>query len=165
MDVFGGGAHVGDVGGDDEDRERKRDAEMEQNRSFWVFFGVGQGIGWTMAIMTSVDVSGPTRRGSTGGMCETVGYTSVAFFAMMYALLEESRAKCHWKRRIERRVCARRRAYGQIQKVNVAPATIGWACSGMCNCEGYVERPSTAVFVLAVLGLVVICIFGRETGF
>ena len=34
----------------------------------------------------------------------------------------------------------------------------------MCNCEGYVERPSTAVFVLAVLGLVVICIFGRETG-
>ena len=38
MDVFGGGADVGDVGGDDEDRERKRDAEMEQNRSFWFVF-------------------------------------------------------------------------------------------------------------------------------
>jgi hypothetical protein len=38
VDVFGGGADVGDVGGDDEDRERKRGAEMEQNRSFWVFF-------------------------------------------------------------------------------------------------------------------------------
>ena len=129
------------------------------------FLGVGQGIGWTMAIMTSVDVSGPTRRGFASGMCETVGYTSVAFFAMMYALLEESRAKCHWEeayraKSMRTEACIRANPEGKCG------AGDDWveACSGMCNCEGYVERPSTAVFVLAVLGLVVICIFGRETG-
>ena len=34
----------------------------------------------------------------------------------------------------------------------------------MCNCEGYIERPSTVVFVMSMIGLVVICVFGRETG-
>ena len=37
------------------------------------FLGVGQGIGWTMAIMTSVDVSGPTRRGFAAGCARRSG--------------------------------------------------------------------------------------------
>ena len=96
-------------------------------------------------------------------MCETVGYTSVAFFAMMYALLEESRAKCHWEeayraKSMRTEACIRANPEGKCG------AGDDWveACSGMCNCEGYVERPVR--HNLAVLGLVVICIFGRETG-
>ena len=129
------------------------------------FLGVGQGIGWTMAIMTSVDVSGPTQRGFASGMCETVGYTAVAIFAAMYAALEETRATCHWEEayrptNMRTEACIRANPEG---KCGVGDDWVE-ACSGMCNCEGYIERPSTVVFVMSMIGLVVICVFGRETG-
>ena len=129
------------------------------------FLGVGQGIGWTMAIMTSVDVSGPTQRGFASGMCETVGYTAVAIFAAMYAALEETRATCHWEeayrpKDMRTEACIRANPEG---KCGVGDDWVE-ACSGMCNCEGYIERPSTVVFVMSMIGLVVICVFGRETG-
>ena len=124
MDVFGGGAHVGDVGGDDEDRERKRDAEMEQNRASG-FFRRRSRSGWTMAIMTSVDVSGPTQKRIPSG-CARRSVHERGIFAMMYALLEESRAKCHWEeayraKSMRTEACIRANPEGKC-----APATIGW---------------------------------------
>ena len=149
-----------------------RRTENESNEQKWnrivasgFFLGVGQGVGWTMAIMTSVDVSGPARRGFASGMCETVGYLSVAFFAAMYAALEESKATCHWEESYKA-TSMRTEACIRANPEGKCGAGDDWVeeCSGMCNCEGYVERPSTLLFVLAMLGLIVICILGRETG-
>ena len=90
------------------------------------FLGVGQGIGWTMAIMTSVDVSGPTQRGFASGIMRAVGYTAVAIFAAMYAALEETRATCHWEeayrpKDMRTEACIRANPEGKC-----GAATIGW---------------------------------------
>ena len=109
---------------------------------------------------------GLTRKeGSSEPDSATVGYTAVAIFAAMYAALEETRATCHWDeayrpKNMRTEACIRANPEG---KCGVGDDWVE-ACSGMCNCEGYIERPSTVVFVMSMIGLVVICVFGRETG-
>ena len=129
------------------------------------FLGTSQGIVWTMSILMAVDVSGPLRKGFASGMCETVGYCSVALFAIFYALREETLTTCKWEEEY-RAESMRTEACIRVNPSGACGNSDQWKeeCSGMCNCEGYIKGPFSSCILFAAIGLFVLLIFGRETG-
>ena len=140
---------------------------VPSQKEFWpmavaanVFLGLQQGFCWSVLIIVFIDLFGPRHKGLASGANETIGYTAVALFALVYEVLERVSVRCAWREGPRSAACAASLAGCQ------GPDDWAQACTGECVCEGYYSRGSWIVGTMGIMclcGLLGSILFLRET--